>query len=52
MSDSDILDSIYEWARAFSPIVDLDRDYGDAVDEVLALMASRVWDSEDGPAPA
>jgi len=54
MNDSVILDKVYDWAMAYEDRVlprDADRRfYDEAVDEVLAILADRVWlDSEGVP---
>ena len=54
MSDSEILDKVHNWAMSYKerPFPsDADRRfYGEAVDEVLAILADRVWlDSEGVP---
>lgn len=53
-TDERILDGIYNWAEGYrerlTPRQVEERTYLDAVDEVLALMADRVWvDSEGAP---
>lgn len=51
--DGAILDAIYDWAAGYrerlTPCDREPRSYLDAIDEVLALMAGRVWEGADGP---
>lgn len=53
MSDSDILDALYDWAAGYAERktpCDCDRRlYSDAIDDALAIMAPRVWEGADGP---
>ena len=52
MTDAEILDKVYDWAMAYEDRVsprDADRRfYDEAVDEVLAILADRVWLDSDG----
>lgn len=52
MTDAEILDKVYDWAMAYEDRVlprDADRRfYDEAVDEVLAILAARVWLDSDG----
>lgn len=52
MSDSELLDKVYDWAMSYSDRVlprDADRRfYDEAVDEVLVILDDRVWVDSDG----
>lgn len=52
MSDSELLDKVYDWAMSYSDRVlprDADRRfYDEAVDEVLAILDAREWVDSDG----